>query len=49
VPYYLVDVVKSLLVLALVVPPVAAQEIDRQRLRRRLRGAVDLAPVEVGR
>jgi ABC-type uncharacterized transport system permease subunit len=49
VPFYLVDVVKSLLVLALVVPPVAAQEIDRRRLRRRLRGAVDLAPVEVGR
>lgn len=45
VPFYLVDVVKSLLVLALVVPPVAAQEIDRRRLRRRLHGS-GLAPVQ---
>jgi simple sugar transport system permease protein len=43
VPFYLVDVVKSLLVLALVVPPVAADIIERYRSQRRLR----LNPVEV--
>lgn len=37
VPFYLVDVVKSLLVLALVVPPVVADFIDRRRGQRRLR------------
>jgi len=37
VPFYLVDVVKSLLVLALVVPPVAADAVQRLRDRRRLR------------
>jgi general nucleoside transport system permease protein len=37
VPFYLVDVVKALLVLALVVPPVAADLIVRHRGRRRLR------------
>jgi simple sugar transport system permease protein len=37
VPFYLVDVVKSLLVLALVVPPVVADLVERGRNRRRLR------------
>jgi ABC-type uncharacterized transport system permease subunit len=50
VPFYLVDVVKSLLVLALVVPPVAADLIERYRGQRRLRaapGSSSAAPLEV--
>jgi ABC-type uncharacterized transport system permease subunit len=39
VPFYLVDVVKALLVLALVIPPVAADVVERYRGRRRLRVA----------
>ena len=39
VPFYLVDVAKALLVLALVVPPVAADRIERTRRQRKLRVA----------
>ena len=47
VPFYLVDVVKSLLVLALVVPPVAADVVERYRGRRRLKTEISSAPLEV--
>ena len=46
VPFYLVDVVKSLLVLALVVPPVVAGRLERRRDRRRLASsAISQRPV----
>jgi simple sugar transport system permease protein len=48
VPFYLVDVVKALLVLALVVPPVAADIAERGLGRRRLRRADRSAPSGVG-
>jgi hypothetical protein len=46
VPFYLVDVVKSLMVLALIVPPVAAIHLHHRRDRRRLRGSAGLAALE---
>jgi ABC-type uncharacterized transport system permease subunit len=46
VPFYLVDVVKSLLVLALVVPPVMADLLQRRRDRQRSRVvSADVRPV----
>lgn len=47
VPFYLVDVVKALLVLALVVPPVAADIIGRGLGQRRLRRRAGSAPAIV--